>query len=89
MVIHEENPWIKVLDKVMGELPVIGMIFSTFVAPAYVADCEGQVLLRMKKEPALLEKKFTIERKGEFGDQENSLLLASLLMMILLERQRG
>jgi hypothetical protein len=43
----------------------------------------------MKKEPAFLEGKFTIEKRAEFSEGEESLLLASLLMMILLERQRG
>jgi uncharacterized protein YxjI len=89
VVIHEENAWVKVLDGLVGELPVIGMILPIFINPAYVAERAGQVLLRMKKEPAILEGKFTIEKRGEFGDSEEALLLASLLMMILLERQRG
>jgi uncharacterized protein YxjI len=88
-VIHEENAWVKVLDELVGELPVVGMILSMFINPAYVVERDGQVLLRMKKETAFLEGKFTIEKRGEFSDHEESLLLASLLMMILLERQRG
>lgn len=88
-VIHEENPWIKVLDQLVGELPVVGMILPMFVNPAYLIDRDGKTLLRMKKEPAFLEGKFTIEKQGEFSEGEESLLLASLLMMILLERQRG
>jgi uncharacterized protein YxjI len=88
-VIHEENAWIKVLDELVGELPVVGMILPMFINPAYVVERDGQVLLRMKKEAAFLEGKFTIEKRGEFSDGEESLLLASLLMMTLLERQRG
>jgi uncharacterized protein YxjI len=88
-IIHEENPWVKVLDGLVGELPVVGMILPMFVNPAYLVDRDGQTLLRMKKEPAILEGKFTIEKRAEFSEHEESLLLASLLMMILLERQRG
>jgi hypothetical protein len=88
-VIHEENPWIKVVDELVGELPVVGMLLPMFINPAYLVDRDGQTLLRMKKEPAFLEGKFTIEKHGEFADREESLLLASLLMMVLLERQRG
>jgi uncharacterized protein YxjI len=87
--IHEENPWIKVLDGLVGELPIVGMILPMFINPAYLADRDGQTLLRMKKEPAILEGKFTIQKLSEFQDREESLLLASLMMMILLERQRG
>ena len=88
-VIHEENAWVKVLDELVGELPVVGMILPMFINPAYVVERDGQILLRMKKEAAFLEGKFTIEKRGEFSDGEESLLLASLLMMTLLERQRG
>lgn len=88
-VIHEENAWVKVLDQLVGELPVVGMILPMFVNPAYVVERDGQILLRMKKEPAFLEGKFTIEKRGDSGEREESLLLASLLMMTLLERQRG
>jgi uncharacterized protein YxjI len=88
-VIHEENAWVKVLDELVGEVPVVGMFLPMFVNPAYLVDRDGQTLLRMKKERAFLEGKFTIEKKAEFAAHEESLLLASLLMMILLERQRG
>ena len=88
-VIHEENPWMKVLDGLVGQLPVVGMILPMFINPAYLADRDGQSLLRMKKEPAFLEGKFTIQKLAEFAEGQESLLLASLVMMILLERQRG
>jgi uncharacterized protein YxjI len=89
VTIHEENAWVKVLDGLAGELPVIGMFLPMFINPAYLADRDGQTLLRMKKEPAFLEGKFTIEKKADFPESDEALLLASLLMMILLERQRG
>jgi hypothetical protein len=88
-IIHEENPWIKVLDGLVGELPIVGMFTTMFINPAYLVDRDAQTLLRMKKEPAFLEGKFTIEKQSDFQDREESLLIASLMMMTLLERQRG
>ena len=89
-VIHEESAWIKVLDQLVGELPVIGMVLPMFVNPAYLVEsADGRTVLRMKKEPAFLEGRFTIEQRGDLTDREEQLLLASLLMMVLLERQRG
>jgi hypothetical protein len=80
---------VKVLDGLVGELPIIGMIVPIFINPAYLVDRDAQTLLRMKKEAAILEGKFTIQKLAEFPDREESLLPASLMMMILLERQRG
>jgi uncharacterized protein YxjI len=88
-LIHEENVWVKVIDGLVGEVPVVGWVAAMFINPAYVAECDNLVMLRMKKEPAFLEGKFTIEKLGEFAEAQESLLLASLLMMILLERSRG
>jgi uncharacterized protein YxjI len=87
--IHEENTWVKILDGLVGEIPIAGMILTMFINPAYLVDRDGQTLLRMKKEPAFLEGKFTIEKHAEFPERDESLLLASLLMMVLLERSRG
>lgn len=88
-VIHEENAWVKVLDGLVGEIPIAGMILPMFINPAYLVDRDGQTLLRMQKEPAFLEGKFTIQKRADFPDRDESLLLASLLMMVLLERSRG
>jgi hypothetical protein len=87
--IHEESAWVKVLDGLLGEIPIAGLFLTMFVNPAYLVERDGQKLLRMKKEPAFLESKFTIEKQGEFADRDEMLLLASLLMTVLLERGRG
>jgi uncharacterized protein YxjI len=88
-LIHEESAWVKVLDSLVGELPLVGMILPMFVNPAYLVDRNGQTVLRMQKERAFFEGRFTIHKLGEFPQAEETLLLASLLMMVLLERQRG
>jgi uncharacterized protein YxjI len=91
MHIREENPWIKVGDAVFGEIPILG-IFSGYVFnPAYLvtrAD-NGQVLMRVQKEKAFLEGKYTITKSGEVSENDERLAILSVLMMTLLERARG
>ena len=84
-VIHEENPWLKVLDSLVSEIPFVSM----FINPAYLIDLRGKNVLYLKKQPAFFEGKFLLEKRGEFGEAEEKLLLNSLIMMILLERSRG
>lgn len=84
-LIHEENPWIKVLDGLVSDVPFVGM----FINPAYLVDLRGQAVLYLKKQPAMLEGKFTLEKRGDFSDADEGLLLSSLIMMLMLERMRG
>ena len=83
--IHEENPWIKVLDALLSDIPFIG----TFINPAYLVDLRGQTVLRIQKKPALMEGKFAVEKKGEISAADENLLLPAMLMFIMIERFRG
>ena len=90
MTIREENPWVKVLDGLFGGIPVIGMFTGYVFHPAFIVSRpEGTVVMRLEKQPAFLESKFTIRRKAELDKTEETRVLLSLLMMILLERRRG
>lgn len=84
-LIHEENPWVKVLDSFASEIPFLGMLIN----PAYLVDLRGQNVLYLKKQPAFFEGKFTLDKRGDFSDADEKLLLSSVLMMLLLERSRG
>lgn len=88
-LVHEENAWVKVIDALAGELPVIGMFTGYFFNPAYFVDLRGQTALYLKKEPAFLEGKFRLERRADFPEQEEGLLIAITLMALMLERARG
>ncbi len=87
--IHEENPWVRVLDGLMESVPFGDALGGLFFNPAYLADLRGQSVLRIKKERSVFESKFTVEKLGDFSEDEEELLLASLIMMVLLERDRG
>ena len=90
MTIREENPWVKVLDGLFGQIPFIGMFSGYLFHPAFlVSRSDGTVVMRLKKQPAFLESKFTIEKQAELDEGWETRVLLSLLMMILLERARG
>lgn len=90
MMISEENPWTKVFDALLGEIPIIGIFTGYFFHPAYlVSHTNGTLLMRLQKRPAFLEGKFTIEKMVELPPVEETRALLSLIMMILLERRRG
>jgi hypothetical protein len=88
--IDEENPWIKVLDSLLGEVPVLGLLTGHFLHPAYlVTRSDGTVVMRLQKQAAFFEGKFAIEKRAEFLPGEENRALLGLLMMVLLERSRG
>ncbi len=90
MTIQEANPWTKVLDALVGEVPVVGMFTGYLFHPAYVViGAGGAPLLRLEKQPAFLEGRFQIEKPGQLDGDEETVALLSLIMVILLERRRG
>ena len=84
-LIHEENPWMKVLDALVSDIPFVGM----FINPAYLVDLNGQTVLHLKKQPAVFEGKFVLSKRGDFNEAQEQLLLTSLIMTMMLERSRG
>lgn len=90
MEIHEENGWIKVIDSMVGQIPVLGMFTGYLFNPAYIVSrMNSETVLRLQKQPAFFEGKFQLEPKGEMTPQEDDLVLLSALTMVLLERMRG
>jgi len=87
--IREENPWTKVLDSVMESLPLGDALGGLFFNPAYLAELYGRDVLRIQKQPSVLESSFRIEKLADFSEDEEDLLLAGIVMMVLLERDRG
>ena len=88
-VIHEENPFVKVLDSLAEAIPFADALGGLFFNPAYLVDLRGESVLRMKKERSVFESRFRLDRLGDFSEEEEELLLASLIMTLLLERDRG
>ncbi|MDI1240394.1 MAG: hypothetical protein PSX80_00560 [bacterium] len=90
MEIHEENGWIKVVDSLIGEIPVIGMFTGYFFNPAYIITrTGGSQIARLKKQPAFFEGVFQLEKLSDVSEADEALVLLSALTMTLLERSRG
>jgi uncharacterized protein YxjI len=88
--IHEENAWIKVIDALVGELPIVGIFSGYMFNPAYLVErMDGTVIMRLAKQPAFFEGKFQLTPKAQLTQEEETMSLLGCLMMTLLERRRG
>jgi hypothetical protein len=88
--IKEENPWTKVLDSLLSEIPIVGIFAGYFFHPSYLA-CRTDMVpaMRLTKQPAFFEGRFKIEKLGTLTPREELNLFLSFLMLILLEKKRG
>ena len=58
--VQEENAWVKVLDGMVGEIPIIGMFTGYFLNPSYIVhDNNGKEIYRLKKMPSFFEENFS------------------------------
>ena len=88
--IQEANPWAKVFDSLFSEIPILGMFNGYVFHPEYVVAREdGTPVMRLKKEPAFFQGKFSIDKLATVTPEEETRILLSLIMMVLLEKQRG
>ncbi len=86
--VREKNPWVALVDSLVGEIPVIGLLSGYFLQPSYwVSDEAGQVVYVLDKQPSLMERRFALRKTGAAGDDE--LVTLSLMMLMLLERSNG
>lgn len=89
-VINEENPWAKVGDAVLGEIPVLGMFTGYFCNPRYaIKRADGTIVARLSKESSFMGRKFKLEKLSELNEGEGERMVLAIMMMSLLERRRG
>ncbi len=89
-IITEDNGWVKVWDSIVGEIPIIGMFTGYFLNPSYTArDLSGKEVFRLKKMPSFIGRRFQLDRLVDISDEDQSLIVLSFLMMVLLEKSRG
>ncbi len=90
MKINEENGWVKVIDSLVGELPLVGMFTGYFFNPAYlISRIDGTPVARLQKQPAFFEGKFQMSALMQLSDDDEVRVLLGALSMTLLERSRG
>ena len=90
LLVREENPWVKVIDSIIGEIPLIGILAGYLFHPSYIVlRNNGNSVVRITKEPSFFGRKFRIDKLEELNQDEEERIVLGLMMMILLERQRG
>ncbi|AXT62874.1 hypothetical protein D1816_21875 [Aquimarina sp. AD10] len=88
--IREENGWVKVLDSLLGQIPVLSMLTGYLFNPSYkVVNSKDEIVIRLKKEPSFFGRKFEISKLIQIDQDDQERILLGLMMMILLERRRG
>ena len=90
MQIQEANPWTKVLDSVVGEIPIVGIFTGYMFHPAYIVSRpDGTALMRLEKQPAFFEGRYKIDRLGTLSQSEETVAMLALLTVVMLEKGRG
>ena len=90
--IEEENPWVKVLDNLLGEIPILGMFSGFFFNPRYDIKRAGtgEIALRLSKHRSMLGSEFEITNEsGQIQDDQEVAVILAVLIMTLHERHRG
>ncbi len=88
--VSEKSAFVRLVDGLIGEIPVIGLLTGLFLQPVYyITRGDGTQVATMSKRRSLLETDFTIEQNQPLDDAERERVLLGLMMIILLERSRG
>ena len=88
--VKEKNPWVKVWDSLLGEIPILGVLTGYFFNPSYaVIDLQQNEIAVLKKNSSFFGRRFTIDKTGMMDSDDDDRILLSLMMMVLLERRRG
>ncbi len=93
----EANPFTKIWDNILGEIPLIGVLALYLFQPKYdVKDPQGNLIFQVTKKPSFFQRSFEIEKISgaeETADpprnEDDARIVMAILMMVLLERQRG
>lgn len=88
--IRESNAWVKVLDGLLESVPVLGIFTGYFFHPKYqVTSSHGTPLLELQKKAAFLEGRYEIRELAPATEEETRRNVLALLMLVLLEKNRG
>ena len=88
--IREESVVTRMLDGMFGDVPVLGLLSNYVFNPTYaVTRVGGEPVGAFTKVPSLTGSKFELELSGEVSPTNETDIVLSLMMMVLLERDRG
>lgn len=88
--IREENAWVKVMDGVLGQIPILSIFTGYLFNPSYiVTNLDNKIVVRLKKEASFFGRKFEVSKLTDIDQDDEQRILLGLMMMILLERRKG
>ncbi len=89
--VTEHDPWVKVADALVSEIPFVGLISGYILHPRYdVTDASGNIIASLDKKPAFLEGKYGLDATAASFDENTHRTFAALMMVVVLrERLRG
>lgn len=87
--IREESVFARFMDSLIAEIPVIGVLSIYIFQPKYLlTDPAGTPIMRLRKVPSWLDRRFVLERLAQRTDYEEYRDTLAFLMMALHERHR-
>lgn len=88
--IREENGWVKVMDSLIGQIPIISMFTGYLFNPTYMmTNTNAQEMIRLKKLPSFFGRNFELTKLSELDADDDDRVMLGFMMMLLLERRRG
>ena len=88
--IEEDNAFVKIMDAVFSEIPILGIFTGYVFNPKYnIFNESGEKVAQLTKDSSFLGKKFKLHQLSDLNPQEEERIILSLMMMVLLERSRG
>ncbi len=88
--IREENAWVKVVDGLVGQIPIINLFTGMFLNPAYlVINNKNETVVRLSKEKSLIGRRFKVSEVKKLDGLDDDIIILGLMMMVLLERRKG
>ena len=88
--VREENAWVKVLDGLIGQIPILNLFTGYMFNPAYiVTNHRDEKMVRLKKESSLVGRRFKVSEIKKLDGTDDDIIVLGLMMMVLLERRRG
>lgn len=88
--ISEKSVWTRIMDNMLGEIPILNLLTGYLFHPAYVVtDKQGNEVAELKKLPSFFGRKFNVSATEALNKDHNEKIVLGLMMLILLERRRG
>lgn len=88
--IREENPWAKVGDALLCEVPLLGLFSGYMCNPRYIVQkTDGTLVARLSKQKSFFGRTFKLDKLQELEPGDGERMMLALMMMVLLERRRG